>query len=871
VFQGLTFVTLLIALSARSQTTLTNGAETAGSLLANSTNTYVFSATNGDAILLRAGAPVINPLIVLYGPGGGAIAAAGSGASGARDVTLAVQATNTGVFSVQVSSVFATAGSYLLNLAKIPGDFVVSPGDQGGPMTNGWKYIGTNDLGDMDMWSFPANTGDNIVLRMGAATFNPWIRLYGPTGTLVGSAGSGANGALVMDLALAATNSGTFTVVSSSFTGNGTGSYLLNLAQSPGAIYVAPGDEGGPLTNGWKHTGVIDLGDLDVWSFNANAGDNIVLRMGSTNFNPWIRLYGPTGTLLGSAGSGAAGALMEEIAVQATNSGSFTVVATGIGDGTGNYLLNFAQSPGAIFVAPGDEGGPLTNGWEHTGYIDLGDMDAWSFSATAGDNIVLRMGSTNFNPWIRLYGPTGSLLGSAGSGASGALMEEIAVQATNSGSFTLVATAIGNGSGNYLLNLARSPGAFFVAPGDDGGPLTNGWKHTGVIDIGDLDMWSFDASAGDNIVLRMGSATFNPSIRLYGPTGSLLGSAGSGASGALMEEIALQATNSGSFTVVATAIGTGTGAYLLNLAKAPGAIYVAPGDEGGIMTNGWKYIGTMDVGDLDVWTFAANPGDTILLRMAAAAFNPLIRLYGPTGTLVTSVGNAVLGNTDVNLATQATNGGNFTVVASTYSGATAGSYLVNLAKIPGAFFVAPGDEGGTLLSGLNQNGTIDAGDMDMWRFAGCHSQPIIVNCQKLSGTNFTPRVRLYNRSGALLATVANATLATISYSPTNSDIYTAIVDGANVNDSGTYQLSGSGVSDALSLCLPLVFGTNLDMEVIGGGSNTTFVVYTATNITTPAAQWLPILTNQFDQFGVSEFTNTFNPAEKQRYFRVQSQ
>jgi hypothetical protein len=92
-----------------------------------------------------------------------------------------------------------------------------------------------------------------------------------------------------------------------------------------------------------------------------------------------------------------------------------------------------------------------------------------------------------------------------------------------------------------------------------------------------------------------------------------------------------------------------------------------------------------------------------------------------------------------------------------------------------------------------------------------------------------------------------------------------------VNDSGTYQLGGNGLPDGLNLCLPVVLGTNLDMEVVGGGSNATFVLYTTTNITTPLAQWSPILTNQFNQLGVADFTNSFNPAEHQRYFRVQTQ
>src|SRR5436305_1703602 len=137
---------------------------------------------------------------------------------------------------------------------------------------------------------------------MGATDFNPWIRLYGPTGVLVGTAGNGLSGKADAEIGLRATNSGTVTVVAGSVAVAGTGSYLLNLAKSPGAVFAAPGDEGGAMVNGAKYTGTIDLGDLDMWSFSANAGDTLVLRMATTNYNSFVRLFGPNGALVGAVG-----------------------------------------------------------------------------------------------------------------------------------------------------------------------------------------------------------------------------------------------------------------------------------------------------------------------------------------------------------------------------------------------------------------------------------------------------------------------------------------------------------------------------------------------------------------------------------------
>jgi len=844
---------------------LTNGALVTDTLAASTTNIYTFAANANDTILLRVGSPAFNPNIVLKNQLGAVVASSGSGASGARDASLTTQATNAGTYTVEISSVFGGGtGTYNLNLARIPGPFVVSPGDDGGPITNGWEYAGTNSLGDMDIWTFTANAGDSIIVKMGASTFNPWIRLYGPNGQQVATAGSGVSGFLNVDLQTIATNAGTYTVVTSSIFQDSFGNYTLNLAQaqSTSAVFVAPGDQGGPMTNGWEHKGFLDLGDLDVWTFNANAGDNLEVHMGATNFNPSIRLLGPSGTQVAAAGSGVSGFQNVDLATIATNGGVYTVVVANIvGNNAGSYILNLFDSSDPVFVAPGDDGGPMTNGWEHKGFVDLGDLDAWTFNANAGDSVVLRMGATNYNPWIRLYGPDGKSVAAVGSGVSGFQNVDLATTATNAGIYTVVVgNFTGNNTGSYILNLAQSPEPSFVAPGDEGGAMTNGWEHTGFLDLGDLDMWTINANAGDSLVVRMGATNYNPYIRIYGPTGKQVGIGGNGVSGFQNVEVALQATNAGTYNVVVSSFsGNNSGGYILNMAQTPGPVFVAPGDEGGPITNGWKHTGIIDLGDLDVWTFDANPGDNLIFRMASPFYNPWIRVYRSDGKLAASAGTGIAGNLDVNFSMLATNGGTYTVVVSSFSGNAVGSYLFNMLRMPAPFFTARGDEGGTLVNGSPRNGTIDTGDMDIFHFGVCRADTITLSAQKLTGS-FTPRIRLYSRDGKLLATAFNATLASIGFTPTNSGVFTAVIDGNGVNDSGTYLLTGNGFTDELNLCPPLmVSGTNLDFAGTGGNPNATFVLYSSTNLTTPRAQWIPILTNQFDSFGAFELTNSFNP------------
>ena len=530
---------LILPAALGAQSAMTTGLNYVGTIgAAGEIDTYTFSATTGDSIILGIGEvgadSAFVPWIRLLRPDAVVV----GNQSGVLAAQIEYQATQTGTYTVQVASGdagFNDTGTYTLTLAKT-GAFTISPGDQGGPMTNGSNHTGDIHVGDLDMWSFDATAGDAILIGVGEVgldtAFSPWIRLKSPTGQNLGSQA----GALANQIEATATVSGTYTIVVASADAglDGAGAYTLTLAKAPGTITISDGDEGGPAENGLNHTGTIHIGDLDAWTFQATAGDSIILGIGETGgnsaFSPWIRLKSPTGQNLGSQ----SGALANQIEATATVSGTYTIVVSsgdaGL-DAAGDYTLTLAKAPGAFAISAGDQGGALTNGSNHTGEIHVGDLDVWSFQATAGDNIILGIGEvggdTVFSPWFRLKSPTGQNLGSQ----SGALAQQIEATATVTGTYTVVVASGDAGLdafGNYTLTLATSPGAFTISGGDEGGPLTNGNNHTGVIHVGDLDMWSFQANAGDAVTVGIGEtgpdSAFGPWIRLRSPTGQNLGS-----------------------------------------------------------------------------------------------------------------------------------------------------------------------------------------------------------------------------------------------------------------------------------------------------------------------------------------------------------
>jgi hypothetical protein len=146
-----------------------------------------------------------------------------------------------------------------------------------------------------------------------------------------------------------------------------------------------------------------------------------------------------------------------EVTTRATNSGIFQVVVgdgnVGLG-GVGNYRLSLAKTGDPLAISPSDEGGGMTASNLYDGSVDVGDLDAWTFTACVGDRISLRVDELVTNspltPWIRLYGRDGALLNSSFGAASAEIIQTVPANGTY-----LVVIGDGNvgigGAGTYRL------------------------------------------------------------------------------------------------------------------------------------------------------------------------------------------------------------------------------------------------------------------------------------------------------------------------------------------------------------------------------------------------------------------------------------
>ena len=79
------------------------------------------------------------------------------------------------------------------------------------------------------------------------------------------------------------------------------------------------------LLNGTNAAGTLVVNTTNAYTFIANAGDNVVLRLGSSGFEGNLNLYGPNGALLKTAGGNSTD---WALAYTATNSGTFGVLVS---------------------------------------------------------------------------------------------------------------------------------------------------------------------------------------------------------------------------------------------------------------------------------------------------------------------------------------------------------------------------------------------------------------------------------------------------------------------------------------------------------------------------------------------------------------
>jgi lysophospholipase L1-like esterase len=452
------------------------------------------------------------------------------------------------------------------------------------PLVNGGVVSGAIVVPEQTQtYTFTGTANEDVVISIADTganpegnDFKPDIRVYAPNGSNV--VNNNAHAVAKVFVSLPA--SGTYTVVvrdsDINRTGNHVGSYDLYFVQK-GA------NEHGALVNGGMRSGDIELGDLDTFTFSGSANEQVVLSVANTapaenNLVPIIRVYGPGGAnLVNSSAYGG----VNKIFLNLTANGTYTVM---VEDSSVNRQANHVGSYDLYFVQKGaNEHGALVNGGKYSGDVELGDLDTFSFTGSANEEVLLSVADTasadNFLlPIMRVYGPNGAHVVNSSSYSS---VNKINLKLPSSGTYTVM---VEDSSVNRQANHVGSYDLHFVQKGaNEHGVLVNGATASHVIDLGDLDSFSFAGLAGEKINLVVSDTSntaLTPAVAIRSANGIHL----AGTASATIANINFTLPSTGTYSVIVhdsdfNGPGDQTGAYSLFYQVTTEKLsYVALGD-----------------------------------------------------------------------------------------------------------------------------------------------------------------------------------------------------------------------------------------------------------------------------------------------------
>ena len=653
------------------------------------------------------------------------------------------------------------------------------------PLQPGSTQEGTiNGDNPTDEWYFTTEAGAAVIINifdptLSTGNLNPHLQLYGPRGRPLRdeSFPQWTNIDLVTEL------TGTYTL---RISGDGSqGAYTIDY-YNHGEVLDNPDVPDGPaLESGVSEESTLARGQIEDWSFDAAAGDNVLLNVGvpSGNLYPRVRVYQPDGHELFEQASDTLVAL-DFVADMA---GTYSVVVCPDGNSTGSYSIEFNDAHGNPTILPQDQGGDLVNGGKAEGNLTRGDVDPWYFDVAAGDQVLLQvldptLSDNNVNPRVRIYGPSGIKLFDTGSNR----LVPIDFTADTAGTYRLLVSDSGANSGSYQIQYLAIPGTHTVQPGDQGGELVEGGAVNGNIAAADMDPWTFTLTQGDyawiNVVdPSLASGNLNPRVRLYAPDRTKLIDTAS----ETIVKTSLRADMAGEYLLVVSGTDTSSGDYRIQYTRAPGSVAVQPGDQGGSLSDGVSSYGNIPAGDIDPWTFDAATGEQVDISLvdvqdSDSFLNPHLVLFDPDMVKIFDSSDT----RSAGFSFVPDKSGQYLALAGGTDSST-GDYRIDFSRTTAAATVS---HNGTVLSnGILATGTFQVGIEEFYTFEASLGDHVLVDVNDTSGSNaLYPRIRVMGPDGVLIAEATDNYAASAVFTVPRTGTYQVIAADSDLNTSGTY-------------------------------------------------------------------------------------
>lgn len=358
---------------------------------------------------------------------------------------------------------------------------------------------------------------------------------------------------------------GRYAILVTSYEARETGRYQLTITTTGGRV------EQGKLSLSDLRLGTGEF--YDVYELSVRAGETWVLDLASEEFDPYLYVRCPDDPSVSIDNDDHRGdAQRSQITLNAPRNGLYLVYVTSFEPGElGEYRLTFTGSEAAV---PADEGTRRLAGRLDSADETLPDgefYESHALNGVPGRHVRIELTSPDFDTYLLLIDPLGDPLANDDfNGETGRSV--IDTELSEAGEYSIIVTSYDAGeAGEYELAIEIGEAAP-EGPAGDVEHLTAGGTERGQLEPGDVmddrgrytDLYSFEAAAGDRVIIDMSSLEFDPLLVLTYPDGRSMEFDDFG--GGRNARIDIEVEQTGRYRVAATSYGTLVmGSYTLDI------------------------------------------------------------------------------------------------------------------------------------------------------------------------------------------------------------------------------------------------------------------------------------------------------------------
>jgi hypothetical protein len=572
--------------------------------------------------------------------------------------------------------------------------------------------------------TFAAQAGQAIMIDMRSNDFDTYLMLVSPSGA-VWENDDYQGDTSWSRIETTADEAGTYTIVATSYAPGETGDYEIDLQL--GGAGSSTGSGGTGSGNAETFLGELARGDatleagefIDDYTFDAQAGQSIVIDMRSDEFDTYLALVSPSGEMWENDDH-QGDTSWSHIEATADVDGTYTIGATSYAPGeTGEYDIQLQLGGGSdtgggssevaatAFVGRLDTNCPTL---QETGEF----YQSHTFRAEAGQALAVEMTSSDFDTYVILRSPSGQAWGNDDWEGSTAV-SRVEVDADASGTWQIIATSYAPGETGAYQIAVEAEGAT-----SGGGGL--GETLAGTLARGDdqlnsgewYDTYTFEGRRGEFVVIDMTSQDFDTYLILVAPEQAEQWDNDDHEGDLTRSQIALELPADGTYEVLATTYRPGeTGEYAVSIRTVDDSFPdAAPVGEviRGELAEGDTVLSSEEF--IDFHTIDGRPGQVLRADLQSDEFDTYLIIRTPTGEQFDN--DDFEGSTARSfLEIPMTEAGSYVVAVTSYAPHETGHYALQIETVTGSggATTTPETQGSARLTvGQPASGTLAEGD-----------------------------------------------------------------------------------------------------------------------------------------------------------------